>query len=274
MLRDLEKSDFTYNPHRGINIDRFGFEDKKIYQLIDLNDTLNLDHFSIYFNNFLEILDKSIIFNTIEYVKNDSFEKIISMPISLKNKQVIDYIEMISKIANLKSEDKNLIYLLSTIKINNYLNYEKSSVYGSSFTYAEDKLIKTTFYFKLRKSSLMDDNYEYDNIHFLDKLYSFNIQDLNSILDDLRDGLLNNFYYLRLLGVDFYNDGKVYFKVYVESKCWDDFLSYITGLNDIQRENFQDILIELEKSNLYLDLVSVVNKVDSKNLNLYFLKKV
>lgn len=273
MLRNLEESEFTYNPHRGINIDRYGFEDKKIYQLIELNDTLNLDHFSIYFNKFLNFLDRSIIFNTIEYVKNDSFEKIISMPISLKNKQVIDYIEMISKIANLKSENKDLIYLLSTIKINNYLNYRKSSVYGSSFTYEEDDLIKTTFYFKLRKSSLMDDNYEYDNKHFLEKLYSFNVKDLNSILDDLRDGLLNNYFYLRLLGVDFFNNGKVYFKVYVESKCWDNFSTYVSGLNNMQRENFQNILIELNKSSLYLDLVSVVNRIDSKNLNLYFLKK-
>ncbi len=34
MLRDLEKSEFTYNPHRGINIDINGLEDKKIYQLL------------------------------------------------------------------------------------------------------------------------------------------------------------------------------------------------------------------------------------------------
>lgn len=39
----------------------------------------------------------------------------------------------------------------------------------------------------------MDDNYVYDNQYFLDKLYSFNIQDLNCILDDLKEGLVNNY---------------------------------------------------------------------------------
>lgn len=120
----------------------------------------------------------------------------------------------------------------------------------------------------------MDDNYVYDNQYFLDKLYSFNIQDLNCILDDLKEGLVNNYFYLRLLGVDFCNDGEVYFKIYIESKNWDNLLLYVKGLSKKQKENFEKILSESKNSSLYLDLVSIVNKIDSKNLNLYFLKKV
>ncbi|MDU1764194.1 MAG: hypothetical protein E6809_08795, partial [Anaerococcus vaginalis] len=111
----------------------------------------------------------------------------------LKDKQVKSYIELISTIANLKQQNKDLIYLLSTIRINENSDYNKACVFGSSFTYTDDKLLKTTFYFKLRKSSLMDDNYVYDNQYFLDKLYSFNIQNLNCILDGLKEGLVNNY---------------------------------------------------------------------------------
>ena len=274
MLKDLEKIEFKYNPHRGINIDIDGLEDKKIYQLIDLKDSITTNRFSTEFFKYLALLDQSIIYNKIEYVKNNNFEKIISMPIGLKDKQVKSYIELISTIANLKQQNKDLIYLLSTIRINENSDYNKACVFGSSFTYTDDKLLKTTFYFKLRKSSLMDDNYVYDNQYFLDKLYSFNIQNLNCILDDLKECLVNNYFYLRLLGVDFCHDGEVYFKIYIESKNWDNLLLYVKGLSKKQKENFEKILSESKNSSLYLDLVSIVNKIDSKNLNLYFLKKV
>ncbi|MFR2717364.1 MAG: hypothetical protein ACLTA5_09085 [Anaerococcus obesiensis] len=158
------------------------------------------------------------------------------MPIGLKDKQVKSYIELISTIANLKQQNKDLIYLLSTIRINENSDYNKACVFGSSFTYTDDKLLKTTFYFKLRKSSLMDDNYVYDNQYFLDKLYSFNIHNLNCILDDLKEGLVNNYFYLRLLGVDFCNDGEVYFKIYIESKNWDNLLLYVKGLSKNKRK--------------------------------------
>lgn len=51
----------------------------------------------------------------------------------------------------------------------------------------------------------MDDNYVYDNQYFLDKLYSFNIQNLNCILDDLKEGLVNN--YVPVF-YGFYNDNR------------------------------------------------------------------
>ncbi|MDU1763732.1 MAG: hypothetical protein E6809_06345, partial [Anaerococcus vaginalis] len=66
MLKDLEKIEFKYNPHRGINIDIDGLEDKKIYQLIDLKDSITTNRFSTEFFKYLALLDQSIIYNKIE----------------------------------------------------------------------------------------------------------------------------------------------------------------------------------------------------------------
>lgn len=274
MLEKLENVRVSPNTYLGINITPQGIDVSKVYEQLTVVELLERKSLSDLCKNYLKSLDYGVVSPNVEYTKTCKYEKLTVVPHNYSNGNIKMFIESIAKIGELKSEEIKNIEAVSKIRISNNRDYERSALSSAAITLNNGGIIKTTFHFKLRKHSFCSNgNYIYDNRYFSDALYGLKIQSINETLGELEPILSNESVRLRLLGIDFYKNTDAIYKLYVEGNSWDNFLSCITRLTKIQEDSFNEILEELEFSNLLLEGIGIVNKKSGKDLNLYFLRR-
>lgn len=274
MLEKLENVRVSPNTYLGINITPQGIDVSKVYEQLTVVELLERKSLSDLCKNYLKSLDYGVVSPNVEYTKTCKYEKLTVVPHNYSNGNIKMFIESIAKIGELKSEEIKNIEAVSIIRISNNRDYERSALSSAAITLNNGGIIKTTFHFKLRKHSFCSNgNYIYDNKYFSDALYGLKIQSINETLGELEPILSNESVRLRLLGIDFYKNTDAIYKLYVEGNSWDNFLSCITRLTKIQEDSFNEILEELEFSNLLLEGIGIVNKKSGKDLNLYFLRR-
>ena len=274
MLEKLENVRVSPNTYLGINITPQGIDVSKVYEQLTVVELLERKSLSDLCKNYLKSLDYGVVSPNVEYTKTCKYEKLTVVPHNYSNGNIKMFIESIAKIGELKSEEIKNIEAVSIIRISNNRDYERSALSSAAITLNNGGIIKTTFHFKLRKHSFCSNgNYIYDNKYFSDALYGLKIQSINETLGELEPILSNESVRLRLLGIDFYKNTDAIYKLYVEGNSWDNFLSCITQLTKIQEDSFNEILEELEFSNLLLEGIGIVNKKSGKDLNLYFLRR-